>query len=257
MSQDNGCADGACPSSPGMTKRHRAGPSRLDQTTWPKDGEDCDAVLQSQQHPTQLKDCKQPHAQAQLSQPQSHGHPQTEHPRSHAQPHSCGSKPNLRHITPQALQPHAIPSTGLATDPSGAHQQKPARRVIPEMMPVSATATASAHLARTSSVQDNHSLNRDRNAAAGMERTCSQPESSSFGGAVNNHHADSALSGSSGDVLSHSTGDGVHESDAEGLEDVSGKVLTEFGSRGDLWWEDFIAAKEEMLTDVLQVGRPP
>ena len=33
-----------------------------------------------------------------------------------------------------------------------------------------------------------------------------------------------------------------------------GKVLMEFGSAGDLWWNDFITAKEEMLTDVLQVG---
>ena len=31
------------------------------------------------------------------------------------------------------------------------------------------------------------------------------------------------------------------------------KVIVEFGAAGDAWWHDFIAAKEEMLNDVLQV----
>lgn len=32
------------------------------------------------------------------------------------------------------------------------------------------------------------------------------------------------------------------------------KVIAEFGAAGDAWWHDFIAAKEEMLNDVLQVS---
>ena len=31
------------------------------------------------------------------------------------------------------------------------------------------------------------------------------------------------------------------------------KLIVEFGAVGDAWWHDFIAAKEKMLKDVLQV----
>lgn len=34
------------------------------------------------------------------------------------------------------------------------------------------------------------------------------------------------------------------------------KLIVEFGAAGDAWWHDFIAAKEEMLNDVLQANAP-
>ena len=47
---------------------------------------------------------------------------------------------------------------------------------------------------------------------------------------------------------------GVDEGSQEGSEGVEpSKLLVEFGSAGDAWWHDFIAAKEEMLAEVLQV----
>jgi hypothetical protein len=45
--------------------------------------------------------------------------------------------------------------------------------------------------------------------------------------------------------------DGGSQEGSEGVE--PSKLLVEFGSAGDAWWHDFIAAKEEMLAEVLHV----
>ncbi len=48
--------------------------------------------------------------------------------------------------------------------------------------------------------------------------------------------------------------EGLQGASQEGSEGVEpSKLLVEFGSAGDAWWHDFIAAKEEMLAEVLQV----
>lgn len=48
--------------------------------------------------------------------------------------------------------------------------------------------------------------------------------------------------------------EGLEGGSQEGSEGVEpSKLLVEFGSAGDAWWHDFIAAKEEMLAEVLQV----
>ena len=52
---------------------------------------------------------------------------------------------------------------------------------------------------------------------------------------------------------------GLEEGSEGGLEAGSSegsdpsREVAEFGSGGDLWWNDFITAKEQMLQDVLQV----
>ena len=46
---------------------------------------------------------------------------------------------------------------------------------------------------------------------------------------------------------------GVSEGSEKGSEGAQpAKLLGEFGTAGDAWWQDFIAAKEKMLNDVLQ-----
>ncbi len=48
--------------------------------------------------------------------------------------------------------------------------------------------------------------------------------------------------------------EGLEGGSQEGSEGVEpSKLLVEFGSAGDAWWHDFIAAREEMLAEVLQV----
>ena len=48
--------------------------------------------------------------------------------------------------------------------------------------------------------------------------------------------------------------EGLEGGSQEGSEGVEpNKLLVEFGAAGDAWWHDFIAAKEEMLAEVLQV----
>ncbi len=40
------------------------------------------------------------------------------------------------------------------------------------------------------------------------------------------------------------------EGGSEGVQ--PSKLLVDFGEAGDAWWQDFIAAKEQMLNDILQ-----
>ena len=151
-----------------------------------------------------------------------------------------------------------MPSTRVAAEIAGSNKPKPARRVIPEALPVPAAVTATAiTLTKAHSVQSTHSMqsthSRGGNASFGLKRCHSESEAQSFSTAAASSQVRSVMSASSDEVGSQS-GVGTEGDEEEDLEDVSGKMLTEFGSRGDLWWEDFIAAKEEMLTDVLQVS---
>ena len=111
--------------------------------------------------------------------------------------------------------------------------------------------TAKRHC-RASSIHSSHQLNRVNSTRSGEQGHCQQ-EASSFSAAADYSQSDSIVSAASSDGLSQDEGE-IQQDNEEDIEDVSGKVLTEFGCRGDLWWDDFIAAKEEMLTEVLQVS---
>ncbi|KAL3145733.1 hypothetical protein ABBQ32_003262 [Trebouxia sp. C0010 RCD-2024] len=69
------------------------------------------------------------------------------------------------------------------------------------------------------------------------EECCSQAEDSSYDGSEEGSEEAPQLE------------EGVDEG-SEGV--PPSKLLVEFGASGDAWWQDFIAAKEQMLNDVLQ-----
>lgn len=258
--QDDESADGALPNSPGMTKRHRAGPSRLDQTTWPATAQDGSEA---------------PHV-TQPSQTRLNFQPQTSHPGSHAQLQSQGSEHASNKFTPQPVSSHTALATGKAASAFEGQPQKSARRVVPEALPCKAAATAAAvQSSKGSSMQNRQTLSRtlasdprllgqnvSRNPASdpNAKRRHSDLDLAADHSAV----SDSQVQGSAmSDVSSEHTeidgeeeegiGSDEEEEGRDGGEEEEGKVLMEFGSRGDLWWDDFIAAKEDMLTNVLQV----
>lgn len=248
----------AGPSSPGVNKRHRAGPSRLDQITWLEEteGEQYSAaqphLRSTQVQPPQTN----PQFQSQLHHSQSTAQAQLSQP--HGEHYSSAQltqgQHQLRRITPQAIPPIVGANASGNAATAGVNKSKPARRVVPEAMPSRVPHHGAVKRdATASSIQSSLQLNRVNSALSG-EQGHHRQEASSFSAAADYSQSDlSVVSAASSDGVSQDDEEAQQDDEEGNSEDVSGKVLTEFGCRGDLWWDDFIAAKEEMLTEVLQV----
>ena len=128
------------------------------------------------------------------------------------------------------------------------------RRVAPE--PIPSAAPMPAKLGCLAGMQSRLITSQNRNADRLAGQASSQQQGSSSATASRSQ-TDTSGSSTSADMAAQthtqSGPDQAGQESGEDAEDVSGVVLTEFGTRGDLWWDDFIAAKEEMLTAVLQV----
>lgn len=113
--------------------------------------------------------------------------------------------------------------------------QAASRRVTPELVQKSRTERA-----RSTSV-----VMSQQAGDIGMQ----QPELA--GRCLRRQTLDSESSGLGQDTGTDEGPEGSADEGSEGVE--PSKLLVEFGTASDAWWNDFIAAKEEMLTEVLQV----
>ncbi len=147
--------------------------------------------------------------------------------------------------------------------------EKPsARRVVPEQVVATCQAgrsdqiwPGSSQIASRRVTPELIQSNRSRNASSSSSSLLSQHEAESqevrVVGKSLHRAAVSCVESDLGSEADHEDGsDGGAEGGSEGgLDGVQPtKVIVEFGSAGDRWWHDFITAKEDMLTNVLQVN---
>ena len=133
-----------------------------------------------------------------------------------------------RRVVPEEMVPgHRISSNSKRLDPSACQvaRQQPTQQAMP---------TLHSHLAAVGQLAEEE------------DGDCSTSESSSYDGSEEESAEASELDEGSDEGL-----EGGSEGGSE--EEQPSKVIVEFGAAGDAWWHDFIAAKEEMLNDILQV----
>ena len=172
---------------------------------------------------------------------------------------------NSEHLTEPQHDISPVMQTQQADVHPSQHQPK-ARRVIPEQIISAVDQTKSAHISispgayrslpemieadqcrKSSSTGKRAYLDRRHVSQAsplaphGSDNLCSQLPSDFGDSSVNRSDQDSE-----DDV------DGEEGSEGGSEDGQPSKLFVEFGAAGDAWWNDFIAAKEEMLTDVLQ-----
>lgn len=139
------------------------------------------------------------------------------------------------------------------------------RRVVP-LQVGSATRTAATRLSTVGAGQAaSHSIiteqtliNYSRKGSSSSSSRLSQQEEEDdmrqprlAGKGLHRQTLDSASPGVGSDGGVEEGLEAGSQEESEGME--PSKLLVEFGSAGDAWWHDFIAAKEEMLAEVLQV----
>lgn len=147
--------------------------------------------------------------------------------------------------------------------PAGTERPVP-RRVVPLQVECTLRTTASKHSTTGTSqaatrrvtpelVQTCHT-DRVRNSSSVMSQQAGEEEVQQprlAGRCLHRQALDSDVSGLGQELGADEGPEGSDEEGSEGVE--PSKLLVEFGTASDAWWNDFIAAKEEMLTEVLQV----
>lgn len=164
---------------------------------------------------------------------------------------SVQSRPTPRRVVPEQLLPVRNSNNGATSSKLGA-----AHRIVCEEMTDDHRISSSSRSLDLSSCQVSSRQHQGQQAmptslshlaavrqhADEDEGECSTSESSSNDGTEEGSEEASELDGGS---------DAGLEGGSEGVQ--PSKVIAEFGAAGDAWWHDFIAAKEKMLNDVLQV----
>ena len=163
---------------------------------------------------------------------------------------SIPSGPKARRVVPEQILPVLNSNAAMSSRLEGVHEILPeetnhdhrisssSKRLDPSACQVSSTQRPSQHAMPTL-----HShLAAVRQHPEEDEGDCSTSEGSSYDGSEEGSEE-------------ASEGDGGSDEGSEGGSEGGqpSKVIVEFGAAGDAWWHDFIAAKEEMLNDVLQV----
>ena len=155
-----------------------------------------------------------------------------------------------RRVVPQQV-------ASAAASPQPGHvssSTKPAHRIIPEMLTTAPGRNTSSCGKKSFSGRacDLHRTSAlrmcDSEALSNLSNRLSHEEDTAYSDTADSSHCAS-------EDLSQEALEVGSEGEAE--EAQPGKLLVEFGAAGDAWWNDFIAAKEEMLTDVLQVRLSP
>ena len=176
-----------------------------------------------------------------------------------------GPKPDSG-IEPDSVQlTHPAQSQLLAVHDQPAVTAPPLSRRIVPLQVGSATQTAATSLSTLGAGQaashriasEQTHISHGRRGSSSSSRLSQQEEEDDMqqprvaGRSLHRQILDSA---SPGVELSSGVDEGLEGGSQEGSEGVEpSKLLVEFGSAGDAWWHDFIAAKEEMLSEVLQV----
>lgn len=174
-------------------------------------------------------------------------------------------------ISGDSTKPQRKISTITQTKAAEVHRQPKPRRVIPEQI-VSAvdmiksarvsTSPGQPHRIISEIIDTDHCRNSnssskmavsDRRHMSAVKRNsglamCGSDDSSSQ---LPSDSGDSSCAGSDEEPEDGLDAEGGLDGGSEGGQ--PSKLIAEFGAAGDAWWNDFIAAKEEMLTDVLQV----
>ena len=150
----------------------------------------------------------------------------------HEQPVATAA-PMLRRIVPLQVGP-AAQTAATSVSTRGASQAA-SHRVTSEQTQLSHGRRTSSSSSRLSQQEEEDDMQQPRFAGRSSHR---QTLDSASPGVGSDSGVDEGLEGGS-------------QEGSEGVE--PGKLLVEFGSAGDAWWHDFIAAKEEMLAEVLQV----
>ncbi|DBA84407.1 TPA: hypothetical protein ACH3X1_006045 [Trebouxia sp. C0004] len=111
---------------------------------------------------------------------------------------------------------------------------------------------AASHRIRSEQTQISH-YRRGSSSSSRLSQQEEEDDTQQPGLAGRSLHRQTLDSASPGVGSDSGVDEGLEGGSPEGSEGVEpSKLLVEFGSAGDAWWHDFIAAKEEMLAEVLR-----